>query len=300
MEICRTPEERFRGLPGWDHAPSYLDWDGVRLARVEVGPPDGHTVVLLHGEPTWGYLYRDVIPPVIAGGNRVVVPDLPGFGRSDKPTDPSWYSYDRIYDAVDAHLSTDDLADPITLVVHDWGGAVGLPWAVDHPDRVARLVILNTALYAPGGTPSEAWTAFRGYVEQADELPVASLIDGGCATELDDAVKAAYEAPFHEPRAHVGALRLPVLVPLEDDDEGAQRMWAANQALGSWERPTLIVWGQDDPILPARIGQRWAGSIPGCVGLESLSPAAHFLQEDAGEEVGRLIARFVDGTYTSS
>lgn len=296
MDVCRTPDDRFEGLPGWDHEPHYLEWDGLRLARVEAGPAEAHAVVLLHGEPTWGYLYRDVIPPLVTCGNRVVVPDLPGFGRSDKPVDPAWYSFDRLYDAVDAHLSTEDLADPFTLVVHDWGGALGLPWAIDHPDRVRRLVILDTALYAPGGTPSEAWKSFRAYVEQADELPVAALVAGGCATELDDRIAAAYEAPFHEPRAHAGALRLPVLVPLEDDDPVAQRMWAANRALGAWDRPTLIIWGEDDPILPVRIGRRWADSIPGCVGMETLSPAGHFLQEDAGEEVGRLIARFAAGT----
>lgn len=301
MDVSRTPDDRFVDLPGWDRDPTYLDWEGLRLARVEDGPADAdETVVLLHGEPTWSYLYRHVIPPLVAAGHRVVAPDLPGFGRSDKPTDRAWFTYDRLYAAVDAHLSTPDLEAPFTLVVHDWGGALGLPWAVANPERLARLVILNTALYAPGGTPSEAWKSFRAFVETADELPVGFLVDGGCARDLEEAERAAYEAPLHEPAAHAGALALPMLVPLEDDDPGAERMWAANQGLAGFDRPTLIVWGEDDPILPVRIGRRWAEAIPGCVGMETFSPAMHFLQEDAGDDLGTLIGSFVSGTYARS
>ncbi|MDX1621115.1 MAG: haloalkane dehalogenase [Nitriliruptorales bacterium] len=294
----RTPDERFEDLPGWDHDPLYTDWEGLRLARVEAGPASGETVVLLHGEPTWGYLYRKVIPPLVDAGLRVVAPDLPGFGRSDKPTDRDWYQYDRLYDALDAQLSAASPDDPVTLVVHDWGGLLGLVWATEHPERVARLVICNTALYVPGREPSEAWLQFHDFVERADELPIGYLVDGAVAGDLDEEVRAAYEAPFHEPAAHAGAIALPLRVPLSDEDPGAQRQWAANQALTSWEVPTLIIWGADDPILPVKVGQRWAETIPGCVGLETLTPAAHFLQEDQGERMGELISRFVTSEST--
>lgn len=298
MDLTRTPDERFENLPGWPYEPTYLDWEGLRLARVDVGDADAETVVLLHGEPTWGYLYRKVIPPLLDAGLRVVVPDLPGFGRSDKPTDRAWYDYDRLYAALDAHIDGAGLDDPFTLVVHDWGGLLGLPWATSNQERIARLVICNTALYVPGREPSKAWRAFRDFVEEAEQLPVADLIDSGCATNLGDEVRAAYDAPFHEPAAQAGATALPLRVPLDDDDPGAQEQWQANQALADWDRPTLLVWGADDAILPPKIAQRWADSIPGCVGLETLSPAMHFLQEDVGEQLGELVASFVGGTYS--
>lgn len=290
-DAVRTPDDRFADLPGWPYQPIHREWEGLRLARVEEGPEGAPTVVLLHGEPTWGYLYRDVVPPLLDAGMRVVVPDHPGFGRSDKPTDRAWFTYDRLVAALDAQLA--DLTEPFVLVVHDWGGPIGLRWAVENPDRVAGLVILDTALYAPGGTPSEAWLQFRGFVERAEQLPVGFLVDGGCVADLPEEVRAAYEAPFAEPAAHAGALALPVLVPLEDDDPVAEAMWQVNQALRDWQQPTLVLWGEDDPILPPRIGRRWADTIPGAVGFETFSPAGHFLQEDVGQRIGERIAAFV-------
>lgn len=291
MEPVRTPDERFAGLPGWPWDSRYDHWDGLRLARVDEG--DGAAVVLLHGEPTWGYLYRKVLPPLLGAGHRVVVPDLPGFGRSDKPTERAWFTYDRLVASFDAHVAMAGLDEPFTLVVHDWGGPIGLRWAVDHPDRVARLVILNTLLYAPGGRPSDAWLAFRDFVARSDELPVGMLVRRATATGLDDDVAAAYEAPFHARSAQAGALSLPLLVPTDDAHPAAAEMWRVNQALGDWHTPTLMIWGEDDPILPLRAGERWAERIPGVTRLVPLSPAAHFLQEDQGERIGELVAGFV-------
>lgn len=289
--FTRTPPERFADLPGWTYASVYIEWEGLRLARVDEG--GGHPVVMVHGEPTWGYLYRKVVSAVTAAGHRAIAVDLPGFGRSDKPTDRAWYRYDRLVASFDAQMQAVD--EPCTLVVHDWGGPVGLRWAVEHPDRVARLMILDTGLYAPGGTPTQPWLRFRDFVAASETLPIGSLVQGATVTELPDDVVAAYDAPFHEPAAHAGALALPLLVPTEDDDEAAGPMWRANQALNSWQRPTAILWGADDAILPERIGRRWADQIPGVVGMDTV-PGGHFLQEDAGEEIGERLVAFVATT----
>jgi haloalkane dehalogenase len=296
MDVLRTPDERFESLPGWAHPPAWTDVDvdgtELRLARVEVGPRDGHPVVLLHGEPTWGYLYREVVGPLAAAGLRCIVPDHPGFGRSDKPDELGWFTYDRLVASLDAHLTALDLP-PVTLVVHDWGGPIGLRWAVEHPDRVARLVILDTGLYAPGGSPSEAWAAFRAFVERTEELPIGMLVDGASVRELDAATGAADEAPFHTPAAQAGARALPLLVPVADDDPGAAEQWRTLQALEDWHHPTLLLWGEDDVVLPPRIGHRWAASIPGSVGITTFAGAGHFLQEDVGRELGEAIVTFI-------
>lgn len=292
-DVVRTPEDRFLDLPGWPYPPRYSDVAGLRLARVDEGPEDGRPVVLLHGEPTWGYLYRKLVPPLLDAGLRVVVPDQVGFGRSDKPTDRDWFTYDRLTASFTGHLEAVVPDVAVTLVVHDWGGPVGLRWAVEHPERVARLVILDTGLYVSGGRMSDAWRRFRDFVAQADELPVGELVRGGCATGLADEVVAAYQAPFHEPAAQAGALSLPLLVPTGDDAPGADAMASVMRQLGEWRRPTLVLWGADDPILPVRIGERFVEHIPGALDLETFTPAAHFLQEDVGGDLGARIGRFV-------
>lgn len=292
-DAVRTPDDRFADLPDFPWEPRYSEWDGLRLARIDEGPSDAPTVVLVHGEPTWSFLYRKVVPPLLDAGFRVVVPDLPGFGRSDKPTDRGWYTWRRMYDAIGAHVDAAGVPDGFTFVVHDWGGVAGLPWAVDHASRLGGLVIMDTGLYVPGQSPSKAWHTFRDFVDRSQTLPVGFLVQGGAATELPDDVVAAYEAPFHEDAAHAGALALPLRIPLADDDEGAQEQWAANQALASFEVPTYVLWGEDDEILSTRIGQRWADTIPGCVGMETFTPAGHFLQEDQGQVLGEHIADFV-------
>jgi haloalkane dehalogenase len=294
----RTPDERFADLPEWPYQRRHVQVDQLRLARVDQVPPAGpdrpHPVVLVHGEPTWGYLWRKVLPPLLDAGLRTVVPDQVGFGRSDKPARRDWYSYDRLVDSFAAHLDALDL-EPVTLVVHDWGGIVGLRWAVEHPERVARLVLLNTALWTPGGRHSEAWLRFRRFVERAEELPIGRLIDGAALTDLPDRVLAAYEAPFHEPAAQAGALALPLLVPLSDQDPGARQMHQTGLQLLTWDKPALVLWGADDPILPPVIGERFARDLPGAGELETVR-GAHFLQEDAGHEIGERIARFVGDT----
>jgi haloalkane dehalogenase len=300
-EVRRRDEVAFTDLPDWPYASSVrteLEVDGtpLGLAHVEAGPSDGHPVVLVHGEPTWGYLYRHVLPVLADARLRAVAVDLVGFGRSDVPLDPAWFTYDRLVAAFGAHLDRIVGSEPVTLVVHDWGGPIGLRWAVEHPDRVARLVVFDTALYAPGGTPSPAWTAFRRLVEDSEQLPIGWLVDGGSVTELSAEVRAAYDAPFPDGPSQAGAKALPLLVPVADDDPAAPAMWATLQALRDWEHPTTIVWGGEDRILPPRVGERWARDVPGCVGMHVLPAAGHFLQEDQGARVGELIVDHVRDT----
>lgn len=299
-EVRRRPDGPFADLPDWPY-PSVrteVDVDGTRLglAHVEVGPSDGHPVVLVHGEPTWGYLYRHVVPGLVDAGLRAIVPDHVGFGRSDVPLDQSWFTYDRLVASFGAHLDAVVGHEPVTLVVHDWGGPIGLRWATENPDRVARLVILDTALYAPGGTPSAAWSAFRRMVESSDELPIGWLVAGGSVTELSAEVRAAYDAPFPDAASQAGAKALPLLVPVSDDDPGADEMWATLQALGRWQHPTTLIWAADDRILPPKVGERWAKDVPGCLGLHVLPDAGHFLQEDQGPRIAALIADHVHDT----
>ncbi|MBW3561361.1 MAG: alpha/beta fold hydrolase [Actinobacteria bacterium] len=290
----RTPDERFDDLPDWPYEPRYVEVEGLRLARVDEGPRDGHPVVLVHGEPTWGYLWRHVLPPLHEAGLRTIVPDQVGFGRSDKPGRRDWFTYDRLVDSFDAHIRAID-PDPVTLVVHDWGGVVGLRWAVENPERVARLVLLNTGLWTKGGRHSDAWLAFHDWVQGSEELPVGDMVQGGAATELPHDVIAAYEAPFPGPEYQAGVVALPVLVPIEDTDPGADEMTDSRAKLADWEAPTYVLWGRDDPILPPRVGERFVHDIPGAEDLDTVA-GMHFLQEDAGPEIGRRIADFVERT----
>lgn len=300
-EVARTPDDRFADLPDHPWTPTYtevgVDGTDVRLARVDEGPADAHPVVLLHGEPTWGFLWRHTLPPLLEDGHRVVVPDHVGFGRSDKPQPREWYSFARLYDAMDQHLQA-ALGPhvPVTLVVHDWGGVLGLPWAAANRDRIARLVVLDTGLYRSGGRMSEAWWAFRDHVATLDRFPVADMIDGACLTELSPAVRAAYEAPFPDPAFHGGPLAMPLLVPTDDDSQGAAEHMAAWETFEAWEAPpVLFLWGDRDPIIPPKVAEAMARRIPGTYGVETVR-ASHFLQEDAGAEIGRRIAGFIAET----
>ncbi|MCA1711935.1 MAG: alpha/beta fold hydrolase [Actinobacteria bacterium] len=290
----RTPAERFADLPAWPYEPRYVEVGGLRLAAVDEGPCEAHPVVLLHGEPTWGYLWRHVVPPLLDARLRVVVPDQVGFGRSDKPARRDWYSYDRLVEHFTAHLDALDIG-PCTLVVHDWGGPVALRWAVEHTEAVTDLVILNTALYSPGGRASAAFTAFRAFVAAAETLPVAALVQGATLRELADDELHGYEAPFPDEASQAGALALPLLVPTADDDPAAAEMHEVLLALGEWPHPCLVLWGRDDPVLPLRLGERFAQLVANVAQFETVA-GSHFLQEDAGKQVGERIAAFVSRT----
>jgi len=288
-EIFRTPDERFEDLPGYPFAPNYAEAGGLRLHYVDEG--EGDPVVFLHGEPTWSYLWRKVIPPVRDAGFRCIAPDLPGFGRSDKPTDIGWYSYDRHAEAAGALLEQLDLRD-ITFVVHDWGGPVGLRLAVDQPERVARLVILDTGLFTGRQHMSDAWIAFRDFVARTEDLPIGFLVKGACARDMPHDVFSAYEAPFPNAASKAGARAFPLMLPTSPDTPGADEGQRVLEALPGLDVPKFVLWADKDPILSLDIGTRFAAAI-GAPEPEVVEDASHFLQEDAGEEIGQRIAAWL-------
>jgi haloalkane dehalogenase len=289
IDAIRTPDELLEGLPDFPFEPSYRQLDGLRLAHLDEG--DGPPVVFFHGEPTWSFLWRHVIPPVRDAGYRCIAPDLPGFGRSDKPTDLDWYTYDRHTACMTALIDELDLRDT-TAVVHDWGGPIGLRVAVERPDRIARLIILDTGLATGRQRMSDAWLTFRDFVARTEDVPVGLLVRGGCKRDPGDAVIAAYEAPFPSQAAKAGVRAFPLIVPTSPDMPGADAGERVLNALRSDPRPKLMLWGDSDPVLPLETGKRFAAAL----GKELdhvITDAAHFLQEDQGPEIGRLIARWL-------
>ncbi len=288
-DVFRTPDERFESLPGYAYAPHYAEVDGLRLHHLDEG--SGSTVLCFHGEPSWSYLYRHMLDVLVAHDHRVVCPDLVGFGRSDKPTDIGWYSYERHSDTIARHLDQVDLQD-VTVVVQDWGGPIGLRWAVEHSDQVARLVVMNTGLFT--GRVSKGFMRWRDYAERTPDLPVGNIIQGGTTTELPADVIAAYDAPFPNPESKAGAQVFPLLVPLSADDPGASEMAAVQDALGRWDKPALVAFSDSDPVFPyPKAGEVFTALLPTAGEQVRIEGAAHFLQEDRGAQIAEaMLAAF--------
>jgi haloalkane dehalogenase len=254
----------------------------------------GDPVVCFHGVPTWAYLYRKMLPPLVAGGNRVICPDFAGCGRSDKPTDRGWYSYDRHVELTTALLEDLDVRGA-TVVVQDWGGIIGLRWAVENVDRVARLVIMNTGLFT--GRVSKGFLAWREFAEKNPDLPVGAIVQAGAATELPDEVVAAYEAPYPNAESKAGAAAFPLLVPIEAGQPGAAEMAQVMDELSRWEKPALVAFSDSDPVFPfPRAGERFTDTIPTAGEQIRIEGAAHFLQEDRGEVIVEHMLRFLAET----
>ena len=285
-DAIRTPDEILEGLPDFPFACSYRDYDGLRLAHVDEG--DGPPVLFFHGEPTWSFLWRKVIPPVRDAGFRCIAPDLPGFGRSDKPTDIEWYTYDRHTDSLATLLEALDIRDG-TIVVHDWGGIIGLRLAAEHPERISRMVILDTGLVTGHQKMSDAWMAFRDFVARTDDLPVGMLVRRACKNDPGDEVAAAYDAPYPNAASKAGARAFPLLIPLSPDAPGAAAGQRTLEALRGDVRPKLVLWADSDPVLPVATGERFA-AVLGTEIAHVIDDASHFLQEDAGERIGSLTA----------
>jgi haloalkane dehalogenase len=285
-DTTRTPDELLEGLPDFPFAARYREVDGLRLAHIDEG--EGPPVVMWHGEPTWSYLWRKVLPPVRDAGYRVICPDLPGFGRSDKPVDLGWYSYDRHVEVMATLLEDLDLRDA-TFVVHDWGGPIGMRLAVEHPDRVSRIVAMDTGFFTGEQRMSDAWRAFRDFVERTEDLPVGFLVKGGCLTDPGDDVVAAYDAPFPTPASKAGARAFPLMLPTSPDQPGAAAGRRALDAMREDTRPKLVLWADQDPILPPAVGDAFAAAL-GVAAPTVIEGASHFLQEDQGERIGAIIA----------
>ena len=261
----------------------------MRLHYLDEGA--GDPVLLLHGEPTWSFLWRRLIPP-LAGQRRVIAPDLLGFGRSDKPTDTGWYSYDRHVETVERLVAELGLRR-LTVVVHDWGGPIGLRLAIEHEHRVERLVILDTGIGA-GSAPSETWLRFAAVVrELGGELDIGRLVAAGTARGLPDDVRAGYDAPFPTAESKAGALAFPELVPTEPNHPSAAAMLRVRDALPGWRKPALVVWGAEDAVLPAHVAERFVELLPNAQGPLLLEGASHFLQEDRPDELAAAILAFV-------
>jgi len=290
MEIHRTPDERFADLPDYPFEPRYAEVGGLRMHYVDEG--EGSPVVCFHGEPSWSYLYRKMLPPLVAAGRRVICPDLVGFGRSDKPADLGWYSYDRHCEQVTGVLDTLDLSGA-TVVVQDWGGPIGLRWAVEHSERVDRLVIMNTGLFT--GRVSKGFLKWREFAEKNPDLPVGMVLQGATTTDLAPAIVAAYEAPFPDAASKAGAATFPLLVPIDESAPGAAEMTAVMDALSRWEKPALVAFSDSDPVFPSpRAGQVFVDLIPGAGEQVTIEGGGHFLQEDRGEQIAAAILEWID------
>jgi haloalkane dehalogenase len=296
MDVLRTPEERFAAVPGYDHRPRYVDVDAgdgsgsVRMAYVDAGPADAPVCLMLHGEPSWGFLYRHVVDAVTEAGFRAVVPDLVGFGRSDKPADPEDYTYARHAGWVRAFLDAAALRD-ITLLCQDWGGLIGLRLVGEQPERFAAVVAANTFLPVGSPPPSQAFLDWREFSQRADDpFPVGWVLQNATVSTLAPEVVAAYEAPFPDPAFTAGARRFPLLVPITPDDPGAVDNRAAWRGLAAFDRPFVTAFSDGDPV--TRGGDRALQErVAGAAGQPhvTLSGGGHFLQEDVGEELGAVV-----------
>jgi haloalkane dehalogenase len=278
-------------LPGYPWVSQEHGFEEHRLAYLDEG--EGDPVLLLHGEPTWSYLYRKVLPPV-AEVARVVAPDYLGFGRSDKPTDPGWYSYDRHAASIRSLVEALDLRR-LTIVVQDWGGPIGMRIAAEVPDRVDRLVVLNTAIGA--GRMPEVWLRFRELMRHVGtDIQPSRLVEISCARAIAEDVLAAYDAPYPDAASKAGVVAFPEHVPTEPDHPNAPALMRVRDAMAQWEKPALVLFGDSDPIFPPAAAERMAELIPGAGPAELVADAGHMVQEDAGEEVGERIARFLRET----
>ena len=294
MRVLRTPDDRFAALPGFDYPPRYADAGGLRMAYVEDGPPDGEPVLLLHGEPSWSFLYRTVLPVLAGAGLRAIAADLVGFGRSDKPAEMGDHTYARHVEWVRAFAFDALGLSGVTLVGQDWGGLIGLRLVAEHPGRFARVVAANTGLPTGDQQMPEVWLRFREVVRTAPTLGISRLVQSGCVHPLPDEVLAAYEAPFPDESFKAGPRAMPSLVPTTPDDPASDANRAAWVRLAAWDKPFLVAFSDRDPITGA-MAPILERTVPGAV-RTVIDGAGHFLQEDAGERLGAAIVDFIRAT----
>jgi haloalkane dehalogenase len=296
MKVLRTPDERFAELPDFGYEAKYADVSGLRLGYVEAGPADGEPVLLLHGEPSWSFLYRHVIEVLGDAGLRVIAADLIGFGRSDKPAEVEDHTYARHVEWIrEFAFDVLDLRG-LTLVGQDWGGLIGLRLLAEHPERFARFVAANTGLPTGDEPMPDVWLRFRDVVRAAQTLSVSRLVQSGCQSQLPQAVLDAYDAPFPDASFTAAVRAMPNLVPTTPDDPASEANRQAWRQLAQWDKPFLVAFSDRDPITGA-MGPVLKRTIQGAAGVEHpvLAGAGHFLQEDSGAELGRDIVAFMQG-----
>ena len=298
MEYLRTPDDCFTDLPGFDFSPNYLtvdDTEGgeLRVHYLDEGPADAAPVLLMHGEPSWSFLYRRMIPALVSAGQRVVAPDLVGFGRSDKPGLRTDYTYQRHVQWMQSVIDQLQLRD-ITLVCQDWGGLIGLRLVAENPGRFARVVAANTMLPTGDQDLGEAFVNWRTFSQEVPVFPVSTIINGATTTELPPEVLRGYDAPFPDERFKEGARQFPLLVPATPDDPAAESNRAAWQVLSQWQKPFLTAFSDSDPIT-AGGDALLQKLIPGCSGQAhtTIENGGHFLQEDQGEKLAGVVADFI-------
>ncbi len=301
MEILRTPDERFSDLVDFPFKPNYVEVPAeadsdqkLRIHYVDEGLRTGALLLLMHGEPSWSYLYRKMIPTLVEDGFRVIVPDLPGFGRSDKPAAAGDYTYQRLVDWMEAALIHHlDLTD-ITMFCQDWGGLVGLRLVAAHPERFHRIMVSNTGLPTGHGEPPKAFLDWQQFSQSVAEFPTSGIINGGCVNELSAAELAAYDAPFPDESFKAGARVLPSLVPTSTHDPAHDAQMKAWEVLRNFHKPCLTAFSDSDPI--TRGGQAvFQKRIPGAHGLAHVTilGAGHFLQEDQPDQICTQLMDFV-------
>ncbi|HUY64541.1 MAG TPA: haloalkane dehalogenase [Acidimicrobiales bacterium] len=301
MKSLRTPDERFHDLPGFTFEPHYVevpagDGDGtLRVHYLDEGPAHAaETILLMHGEPSWCYLYRTMVTPLVGAGFRVVAPDLVGFGRSDKPAERGEYTYARHVEWMRAALFDALDLSGLTVVGQDWGGLVGLRLVAEHPGRFRRVVAANTGLPTGDTSMGEAFLAWQRFSQETPEMPVGRIVSGGCTTDLATEVVAAYDAPFPDESYKEGARQFPLLVPTSPDDPATAANRSAWEVLKEWDKPFLCAYSDSDPITKGA-DQLFLALVPGTKGQDhtTIAGGGHFLQEDRGHELAKAVIDFV-------
>ncbi len=302
MKTIRTPDDRFAGLPDYDFEPHYVDIDDgdggtLRVHHIDEGPADAAPVLLMHGEPSWCFLYRHMIPVLVDAGHRVVAPDLVGFGRSDKPTEQSDHSYARHVQWMQRALFDGLDLREITFFGQDWGGLIGLRLVAADPDRYARVAIGNTGLPTGHGPASDAFLSWQKFSQETEHFPVGGIVNGGCATDLPAEVIAAYDAPFPDDSYKAAARIMPSLVPTSPDDPATRDQEAAWTVLERFEQPFLLCFSDSDPVTKGGDAP-FLAKVPGAQGQPhtTITGAAHFLQEDRGPELADVLVEFIAAT----
>ena len=293
MQTLRTPDSRFENLPDYAFEPNYVDVDGMRMHYIDEGPRDGDVVLLLHGEPSWSYLYRFMIPPLKLGGLRVIAPDLIGFGKSDKPTRKSDYSYAGHVAWMQQFMETLDLRG-ITLFCQDWGSLIGLRVAAENERRFARIALGNGGMPTGEQEMPKAFKVWRAFARFSPWFPIGRIVQSGTITDLSDDIVAAYDAPFPSSKYKAGARAFPMLVPTTPDDPASEANRAAWKIFGAWQKPFLTTFSNRDPI--TRGGEvPWQETVPGAKNREHvrIRNAGHFLQEDKGPELAEVLLKFM-------